>query len=82
MRKFDIYVEGYSVQEGSGKAHLLAIGVKAESFIEAVKKWYNALKAVSDVKTMYGELMIKDGVASLWGCRLFDNYRDAAKSFG
>lgn len=82
MAKFDIWVEGHEAQGSSSKAHILAKGVEAETFIAAVRRWYNALKQISDVEEMYGKLDIEDGVASVWGCRLFDNYYDAAKSFG
>lgn len=82
MAKFDIYIEGHEAQGSSSKAKILACGVEAETFTAAVRKWYNAIAEISDAKRMYGELDITDGIASLWGCRLFDNYRDAAKSFG
>lgn len=82
MAKFDIWVEGYAVQGSSGKAHILAKGVEAETFKAAVLRWYNALAAVSDVKEMYGELDTSESIPTLWGCKLFDNYDDAAKTFG
>lgn len=82
MAKFDIWVEGHEAQGSSSKAHPLALGVEAENFVAAVQKWYNALSEVSDVESMYGELDIDKGVPALWGCRLFDNYYDASKSFG
>ena len=82
MKKFDIWEEGHKATGGSSRAQLLALAVEAETFVEAVKKWYNALAAVSDVESMYGLLEIKGNKAFLWGCELFDNYDDARKSFG
>lgn len=82
MAKFDIWVEGYNTQGSRGKAHILAAGIEAENFKAAVLKWYNALAKVLDVKRMYGELTFSKDIPELWGCRLFDNYSDAIKSFG
>ena len=82
MAKYDIWIEGHQAQGSSSKAHLLACGVEAETFVAAVLRWYNALAEVSDVERMYGKLTIDDGRARLWGCELFDNYDDARKRFG
>lgn len=78
MEKFDIWEEGFCCTGQEGTAHCLAKDVEGEDFFDAVEKWYNNLPNPKD----YGELAIKDGVASLWGCRLFDNEADARKSFG
>lgn len=82
MKQFDIWEEGHKATGGGSRAQLLALAVEAETFVEAVKKWYNALAAVSDVESMYGLLEIKGNKAFLWGCELFDNPDDARKSFG
>ena len=82
MAKFDIYTEGHMAQGSSSKAHILACGVKANTFKEAVLKWYKALAEVSDVEAMYGDLDLSEDIPTLWGCRLFDNYFDAVKSYG
>lgn len=82
MGKYDIWIEGYLATGMEGipnKAHKLASNIEANSFIEAVKKWYNSEpNALAD----YGDLTIKNNIASLWGCRLFENEIDARKSFG
>ena len=80
--KYDIWTEGFQGSGDRGYAHPLAFGVEAPSFIEAVQKWWDALKSVSNPKKLYGEITIKNGTASIWGCKLFDNEQDARKSFG
>lgn len=82
MAKFDIWIEGHEAQGSSSRAHILACGVEAETFVAAVQRWYNALAEVSDVKRMYGELYIDGDTVTLWGCELYDNYYDACKAFG
>lgn len=82
MAKFDIWVEGHETQGSSSKSHILAKGVEAETFKDAVIKWYSALAAISDVEEMYGKLDVSGKIPTIWGCRLYDNYYDASKSFG
>lgn len=82
MKHYDIWIEGYLATGMEGipaRAHMIASNIEANSFIEAVKKWY---KSEPDASYRYGDLIIRNGVASLWGCRLFDNEKDARKSFG
>lgn len=82
MKKYDIWVEGYlaSGMEGiPARAQKLASNIEANSFVEAVKKWY---KSEPNASSRYGDLTIKNDTACLWGCVLFDNEKDARKSFG
>ena len=79
MAKYDIWVEGYAVQEGSGTAQCVAHGIEGYSLKEAVMSWYSS---IPNAKDLYGELRIDNRGISLWGCRVFDNEVDARKSFG
>lgn len=76
---YDIWSEGFCCTGQSGTAQCVARNVEADSFIDAVRKWYNS---EPDAKNKYGDLSIKKDKAFLWGCKLFDNEADARKSFG
>lgn len=82
MNKYDIWVEGYLATGMEGiptKAQKLASNIEANSFIEAVNKWYNS---ESDALYKYGTLSIRDNRAFLWGCEVFSNEVEARKRFG
>lgn len=79
MKKYDIWVEGFKVQERSGKAQCLAKDVEGNSLSDAVKTWYSN---IPDAEAKYGKLRIEENDISLWGCRVFDNEIEARKSFG
>ena len=79
MNKYNIWIEGYVVTGNRGYGRCVARGIEANSFIEAVKKWYATLR---NAEIEYGTLTIKDNRAFIWGCELFDNEADARKSFG
>ena len=82
MNKYDIWVEGYLATGMEGipaKAQKLASNIEANSFIEAVNKWY---KSESDALNKHGTLSIRDNRAFLWGCEVFSNEAEARKSFG
>ena len=82
MNKYNIWIEGYLATGMEGipaKAQKLASNIEANSFIEAVNKWY---KSESDALYKYGSLSIKNNRAFLWGCELFQNEAEARKNFG
>lgn len=82
MKKYNIWIEGYLATGMEGipaRAQELASNIEANSFLEAVKKWYSS---EPDASYRYGDLTIRDDIASIYGCRLFDNEKDARKSFG
>lgn len=82
MKKYDIWIEGYLCTGMEGipaRAQKLASDIEANSFIEAVEKWY---KSIPNAPSNYGDLIVQNDVAILWGCRLFDNEKDARKLFG
>ena len=82
MNKYDIWIEGYLATGMEGiptKAQKLASNIEADSFIEAVNKWYNS---ESDALYKYGTLSIRDNRVFLWGCEVFSNEVEACKRFG
>lgn len=74
--KYDIWIEGYSAAGEYCNALRVAAGVEGDSFEDACKKYF----AVDGRQARWGVYNEKDN--SVWGCRLFDNYDDAARSFG
>lgn len=74
--KIEIWSEGYRVTGDIGTAQLLGV-VEADSFDEGVDKYLET--APSELKEVYQK---HHGGHSIWGCQLFDNEKDARKSFG
>lgn len=76
MRIFDVWTEGWAANEGKFPAMFMG-RVEAESLVEACKK----LKARSkpDLRRFW---RIEEKAAYYYGCKAFDNERDARKSFG
>ncbi len=69
---FNVWMEGYSATGNKAEASLLG-KIKARDFSEAC------------VKIIFQEGMTEyydPHNNSYWGCRLFDNEKDARKSFG
>lgn len=76
---YDIWMEGFCVTGASSTARCLAKGIQADSFIDAVRKWYDS---EPDAEKRFGELAVVRGEPVLWGCGLYDNEADARKGFG
>lgn len=74
---WDIWAEGFSATGESSGAILLTSKVEAKTFTEAVETWLKMDTSHNPYITKQ-----KDGTYTYWGCRLFDNERDARKSFG
>lgn len=70
--KFTVWSEGYVVTGNHSGAVRMGT-VEAEDFKEACNKLFSTPehKHYYDPKTM-----------TYWGCKLFDNVRDASRSFG
>lgn len=82
----EIWMEGYVIQGGEGKASLVAT-IEADSFDEAVEKYNGTAKQPANRREPLGfgehsPADLRDGVWTIWGCRLFDNEADARKNFG
>jgi hypothetical protein len=75
MTVFSIWAEGYACTGESSNAAFLGTE-EAESFEKACDQ----LVAKSNIKELYKKQ--SDGVLTIWGCRLFDNEKDARRAFG
>lgn len=79
-KSYNIWVEGFccsGMENGPEKARCLARDVYGINFIDACLHWY-----CEKGKEGYGDLSYDGKYLALWGCRLFDNEKDARKSFG
>ena len=75
MTTWDIWVEGYAATGQTGSHQMMAKGVEADTFKEAVIKFSKTEEAEG-----YGHF--NEERPTFWGCRVFDNHKDASKSFG
>jgi len=77
--KFTLWVEGYAATGEHGTARYLGMA-EADSFNEAVLKWNKEHNADG----RWGNLgySLNHDRYSLWGCRIYDNEKDARKAFG
>jgi hypothetical protein len=72
---YEIWMEGYTASGDSGVAHLLG-KYEGETFMEAYLKY---------VKTKYKDDIpdyVRLNEPVIWGCRCYDNEKDARKYFG
>lgn len=85
--RIEIWMEGFIIQGQEGRATLVAT-IEADSFDEAVEKYNETAKQTGANRREpigFGEHYpadLRDGVWTIWGCRLFDNEADARKNFG
>lgn len=72
MTKYNIWMEGLLItgMEGTPQKAWLVAEVEAESFVEACHKHYKNDFNFDEKRMTY------------WGCRLFDNEKDARRLFG
>lgn len=75
-KRYDIWQAGFFDNGDYQPAMLLAKGVEADSFVNAVRKWYYTMGVISLVDEMYGPLEIKGDEAYLYR-KLYDNWHDA-----
>jgi hypothetical protein len=73
MKMWEVWAEGYRATCESGDATLLG-KAEANTFEEACRK-------VAEQRGMHLTFSI-DRPPAYWGCRLFDNEKDARKAFG
>ena len=71
MKEYNVYIEGYSATGERGVAKLFGTAV-AESFKDAC-----GIVAEDPELEYYDPERL-----TYWGCRLFDNLKDAQKGFG
>jgi hypothetical protein len=72
LKRFEIWSEGYSISGNCDTANLLGV--------EYAENWDGAIKKLMDKHPNRIELTAHG--YTVWGCRLFDNEKDARKSFG
>ncbi len=72
MNNYTIWMEGFLITGGGAPAQFLGM-YEANSFLEACKTAVHVGNHTSD----YNEER-----NTIWGCRLFDNEKDARRSFG
>jgi hypothetical protein len=73
-KEYEIWVEGHRAH-GSGSNAQLVAKVFANSFEEACIKF-------SKTKEAKGWGPFSTNPLAFWGCKLFDNHSDAARTFG
>ena len=87
MKEFEIWMEGYVAQGDSSKAQLIGKGY-GETFDDVVKDYMakNENHGISEnsrqryiSEKAYNN---RDSKWNIWACNLFDNEKDARRSFG
>lgn len=77
METYEIWMEGYVATKESDTAQYVG-SIEAESFKEACIKFS---KTEEGIEKQWDEFFNPINI-SFWGCRLYDNEKDARKSFG
>jgi hypothetical protein len=72
-KKYEIWCEGFLMTGGGGKAFKFG-DAKGVDFLDACKNYF--------AENPSDNFRITNGEPIWWGCRLFDNEKDARKSFG
>lgn len=80
MSTHELWVEGYAATGEHGTAQCLGTW-PGETLGEAVKAW-NAAKNPDGKQFGVLKFNAETGYWSVWGCRIFDNRRDAQEGFG
>lgn len=74
---YEIWMEGYAATLDRGTAEYVS-SVEAESFKEACIKYS---KTEEGIEKQWDEFFDSQNL-SFWGCKLFDNEKDAREHFG
>lgn len=78
MENYEVFIEGYC--DNGGRAPSKYLGQHTgRTFAEAARKACVRHYGEESTKTYFD---IRDGIPAFWGCRLYDNHTDAARSFG
>lgn len=79
---YDIWIEGYHAQGNIHAKHrLVAWRQPGNNFLHAVSKYVKRCEESGEGEPQYWRCS-PAGEWTYWGCRVFDNAVDAAKSFG
>ena len=78
MKNYDVYIEGYCDNGGRAPSEYLGqfTGI---TFADAARKACVSRYGEESTKVYFS---IRGDVPAFWGCRLYDNPTDAARSFG
>lgn len=87
LKEYEIWMEGYAATGERGYANLIG-KAKGKTFNEAC----NNFRYIEELKDYKGKVIIDIGdklgldkeydYPSIWACKLYDNEKDARKSFG
>lgn len=78
MKVYEVYIEGYRDNGGSARAEYMG-QYTGRTFADAARQACVARYGEESTKTYFS---IRGGVPAFWGCRLYNNFTDAARSFG
>jgi hypothetical protein len=78
MKVYEVYIEGYCTNGDRGVSKYLGQHT-GNTFAEAARQACASRFGEESTKTYFD---IRNGIPAFWGCRLYDNYADAASSFG
>lgn len=78
MKIYEVYIEGYRDNGGGAPAEYLGQH-SGNTFAEAARRACVSRYGEKDTKIYFS---IHGGIPAFWGCGLYDNYADAARSFG
>ena len=78
MKVYAVYIEGYSTNGGTASAKYLGQHT-GRTFADAARR---ACVAHYGKKSTKAYFTIRGNIPTFWGCRLYDNPTDAARSFG
>jgi hypothetical protein len=78
MKVYDVYIEGYCFTGGSKRAKYLGRHA-GKTFADAAKQACVSRYGEENTKIYF---RICGNTPAFWGCRLYDNFADATRSFG
>lgn len=78
MKIYEVYIEGYCINEGTAPAEYLGQHM-GRTFADAARQACVARYGEKDTAIYFS---VRGGIPAFWGCRLYDNFTDATRSFG
>jgi hypothetical protein len=78
MKVYEVYIEGYC-DNGDKKSSEYLGQHTGRTFTDAARRACVSRYGEASTKTYFS---IRNNIPTFWGCRLYDNHADAARSFG
>ena len=78
MKTYEVYIEGYCTNGDRAPSRYLGQHT-GRTFAEAARRACVARYGEESTKINFD---FRGGIPAFWGCRLYDNHADAARSFG